>query len=136
MTVGNLAFCLALYLTGVHFQGELQHVGHVCKQKIKCQPIKTRKMAGVRLQDELYAKDPNKAIPRRTSTRYLNTTGQIVIIIFVIIITIFFLSVTRRILTRTKCLDYLIKNFKTFIARHLCKLKLKGQKDFNQFFNL
>ena len=27
VTIGNLAFCLALYLTGVHFRGELQHVG-------------------------------------------------------------------------------------------------------------
>ena len=29
MTFGNPAFCLALYLTGVHFRGELQHVCHV-----------------------------------------------------------------------------------------------------------
>ena len=27
VTIGNLAFCLALYLTGIHFRGELQHVG-------------------------------------------------------------------------------------------------------------
>ena len=27
--IGNPAFCLALYLTGVHFRGELQHVGDV-----------------------------------------------------------------------------------------------------------
>ena len=33
VTIGNLAFCLALYLTGVHFRGELQHVGHVDGQK-------------------------------------------------------------------------------------------------------
>ena len=32
MTIANLAFYLALYLTGVHFQGELQHGGHVGKQ--------------------------------------------------------------------------------------------------------
>ena len=29
VTVGNSAFCLPLYLTGVHFRGELQHVGRV-----------------------------------------------------------------------------------------------------------
>ena len=29
VTIGNSAFCLVLYLTGVHFRGELQHVGHV-----------------------------------------------------------------------------------------------------------
>ena len=33
--IGNPAFCLALYLTGVHFRGELQHVGDVSEQKIK-----------------------------------------------------------------------------------------------------
>ena len=55
MTIGNQAFCLALYLTGVHFRGELQHVGHVGRQKIKCLPIRTREIGGVRLRDELYA---------------------------------------------------------------------------------
>ena len=29
VTTGNAAFCLVLYLTGVHFSGELQHVGDV-----------------------------------------------------------------------------------------------------------
>ena len=29
VTIGNPAFCLALYVTGVHFRGELQHVGDV-----------------------------------------------------------------------------------------------------------
>ena len=32
--IGNPAFCLDLYLTGVHFRSELQHVGHVGEQKI------------------------------------------------------------------------------------------------------
>ena len=32
--IGNLAFCLAFYLTGVHFRGELQHVGHVGEQEL------------------------------------------------------------------------------------------------------
>ena len=36
VTIGNPASCLALYLTGVHFQGKLQHVGHGGEQKIKC----------------------------------------------------------------------------------------------------
>ena len=36
VTIGNPAFCLTLCLTGVHFRGELQHVGHVGGQKIKC----------------------------------------------------------------------------------------------------
>ena len=36
VTIGKPAFCLNLYLTGVHFRGELQHVGHVGEQKIKC----------------------------------------------------------------------------------------------------
>ena len=49
MTIGNSAFCLALYLTGVHFRGELQHVGFVSQQKIKYQPITTREIGGVRL---------------------------------------------------------------------------------------
>ena len=47
VTIGNLAFCLALYLTGVHFRGELQHVGYVSEQKFKCQPIRTREIGGV-----------------------------------------------------------------------------------------
>ena len=55
MTIGNLAFCLALYLTGVHFQDKLQHVGHVGEQKIKFQPIRTREIAGVRCKRKLYA---------------------------------------------------------------------------------
>ena len=36
MTIGNLAFFLVLYFTGVHFRGELQHVGDVSEPKIKC----------------------------------------------------------------------------------------------------
>ena len=49
MTIVNAAFCLALYLTGVHFLGELQHAGHVGEPKIKCRPIRIREMTGVRL---------------------------------------------------------------------------------------
>ena len=54
MTIGNLAFCLFLYLTGVHFRGELQHGGDVSQQKIKCRPIRTREIGGVTLSDVLY----------------------------------------------------------------------------------
>ena len=57
MTIGNPAFCLLLYLTGVHFRGELQHGGHVGQQKIKYRPISIPEIVGVRLQDELYAKE-------------------------------------------------------------------------------
>ena len=53
MTIGNPVFCLVLYLTDVHFRGELQHVGHAGEQKIKYQPIRTRKIGSVRLWDEL-----------------------------------------------------------------------------------
>ena len=59
MTIGNPAFCLVLHLTGVHFRGELQHVSVVSEQKINCGQIRTREIGGVRLQDELYAKQKN-----------------------------------------------------------------------------
>ena len=49
------AICLFLYLTGVHFRGELQHSGEVSQQKIKCRPIRTREIGGVSLSDVLYA---------------------------------------------------------------------------------
>ena len=35
MTIENPAFCLFLYLTGVHFRGELQHAGDVSEEKTK-----------------------------------------------------------------------------------------------------
>ena len=35
VTIENPAFCLFLYLTGVHFRGELQPVGDVSEQKLK-----------------------------------------------------------------------------------------------------
>ena len=34
VTIGSPDFCLALYLTGVHFRGALQHGGHVGELKI------------------------------------------------------------------------------------------------------
>ena len=49
VTVGNPAFFLFLYLTTVHFRGELQDTGDVSEKIIKCWPIKTREIGGVRL---------------------------------------------------------------------------------------
>ena len=49
MTDGNPAFCLVLYLTGVHFRGELRHIGGVSEQKFKCRLIRTREIGGARL---------------------------------------------------------------------------------------
>ena len=49
MTIGKPAFCFALYITGVHFRGKLQHVGDISEQKIKCGPIRTREMGAARL---------------------------------------------------------------------------------------
>ena len=54
VTTGNSSFCLALYLTGVHFRGELQQVSTVSEQKLNCRPNRTRKIGGFRLSDELY----------------------------------------------------------------------------------
>ena len=59
MTTGNLAFCLALYLTGVDFRGELQHAGDVSEHKIKCRPIRTQEIGGAGLSEELYVKSKN-----------------------------------------------------------------------------
>ena len=49
VTIGNSTFCLAFYLAGIHLRGELQHVGHVDEQKIKCRAIRTREIPCVRL---------------------------------------------------------------------------------------
>ena len=54
MTIVLPAFCLFLYLTGVHFRGKLQHGGDVSQQKIKCRPIRTRETGGASLSDVLY----------------------------------------------------------------------------------
>ena len=53
VTIGNPAFCLFLYLTGVHFRGKLQHGRDVSQQKIKSQPIRTREIGGVSLSGVL-----------------------------------------------------------------------------------
>ena len=55
MTIGNPAFFLFLYLTGVHFRGELPPGGDVSQQKRKCQPNRTREIGGVSLSNVLYA---------------------------------------------------------------------------------
>ena len=48
-TIGNPAFCLFLYLTDVHFRGELHQIGDVSEQKIRCWPIRTQEIGVVRL---------------------------------------------------------------------------------------
>ena len=35
VTIRTPAFCLAFYLAGTHFGGELKHAGHMGEQKIK-----------------------------------------------------------------------------------------------------
>ena len=54
VTIGHPAFCLFLYLTGIHFWGELQHGGDVSGWKIKCRLIRTREIGDVSLSDVLY----------------------------------------------------------------------------------
>ena len=54
MTIGNPAFCLPLYLTGVHFWGEFQHIGDVSEHKFKGWPIRSREIGGVRFKDGLH----------------------------------------------------------------------------------
>ena len=58
VTIGNPAFCLLLYLTGIYFQGKLQDDGDISQQKIKCCPIRTRDKGGVPLSDVLYVFEP------------------------------------------------------------------------------
>ena len=64
VTIRNSAFFLALYLTGVHFRRELQHVGDVSKQKIMCRPIRTREIGGVTLTHVLYGNIRNRTANR------------------------------------------------------------------------
>ena len=44
VSIGNPGFCLALYLTDLHFRGELQHVSDASKQKVKCESIRAREI--------------------------------------------------------------------------------------------
>ena len=63
MTTGNPVFCFALYLTSIHFRGELQHVGDTSEQKFKCRPIKTREIGGVRLSEGSVCKGLKVYVP-------------------------------------------------------------------------
>ena len=54
VTIGNPAFCLFFYFSGVHFRGELQHVGDVSQQKIKFRTIIAQELGGVTLSDVLW----------------------------------------------------------------------------------
>ena len=54
MTIGNPAFFVFLYLTGVRFGGELLPVDDVSEPKIMCRPIRTQEMGSVTLSDILY----------------------------------------------------------------------------------
>ena len=56
VTIGNPAFCLFLYLNGIHFRGELQYGGDVSHQKVKRRPIRAQERGGVSLSDVLYAR--------------------------------------------------------------------------------
>ena len=47
----NAAYWLALYLTGVHFRGELQYVRDVSEQNLKCRTSRTQEMGNGRLWD-------------------------------------------------------------------------------------
>ena len=49
------SFSPRLYLTGVNFRGELQHVGHVSEQKMKFGPIRNWEITNITLLDKLYA---------------------------------------------------------------------------------
>ena len=66
MTIGNLldvySKSLALYFTGLHFRGELQHVGDVSEENFKCRPIRSQEIDGVRLTEALFEirNDDNK----------------------------------------------------------------------------
>ena len=54
LTIGKPAFCLAVYLTRIHFRDELKHVGDVSDQKVKCRPIRTQEIGGVRLSETVW----------------------------------------------------------------------------------
>ena len=43
VTIVHPAFCLYLYLTGVHFRGELQHGGEINQQKISVDQSELKK---------------------------------------------------------------------------------------------
>ena len=54
------AFYLIFCLTGVHFRGDLRHIGDVSEHKFKYGPIRTKEITEIRLLHELYGNDnPN-----------------------------------------------------------------------------
>ena len=56
VTIENSAFCLALYLIGVHFSRRVTALlSRGWGKKIKCRPIRTREIGGFKLQKELYS---------------------------------------------------------------------------------
>ena len=42
-------FCLTFCLTGLHFRGELQHVGDITEQNFRYGPIRTLEITDIRL---------------------------------------------------------------------------------------
>ena len=58
------AFCLFIYLTGVHFRDELQHGGDASQQEIKCRSIRTQEIGGLSLSEALYEFDPQNCHTR------------------------------------------------------------------------
>ena len=75
VTIGNLSFCV-LYLTGIHFGGELQHDGDVGQQKIKWRPVKTREIGGVTLSDVLYVMEVSICVKRPYCRFYTQEPGN------------------------------------------------------------
>lgn len=51
MTIKGHTLCLDFGLAGVHFQNKIKYVDHVSKQNINRWPIRTHKIAGIRLLD-------------------------------------------------------------------------------------
>ena len=52
--IGNQGFCLALYLTDVHFRGELQHVGYGGEQKNQVLTNQNSRNSWCQIVRELY----------------------------------------------------------------------------------
>ena len=75
VTIGNPSFCL-LYLTGIHFRGELQHDGGVGQQKINWRPIRTREIGGVTLSDVLYVMEVSICVKRPYCWFYTEGPGN------------------------------------------------------------
>ena len=57
MAIGNPDCYLFLYLTEIHFWGELQHGSDMSQQKIKHWQIRTQEIGGVSLSDVIYVRE-------------------------------------------------------------------------------